>query len=60
VLSVRQYLVGLVAALDPSTTAGRTEPLSPATAVAGLVIALVLGYLIGVRALERYQLSAGD
>ncbi len=60
VLSVRQYVISIVAALDPS---GRVDPataLAPTTAVVAAVLVLAVGFAIGVRALERYQLSAGD
>jgi ABC-2 type transport system permease protein len=60
VLSVRQYVVGIVAALDPSGTVAPSAPLAPVTAVAGALIVAVVAFLLAVRRLERYQLSAGD
>jgi hypothetical protein len=60
VLSVRQYVVGIVAALDPSGTVAPSSPLAPVTAVAGALIVAVVALLVAVRRLERYQLSAGD
>lgn len=60
VLSVRQYVVGIVAALDPSGVEGLLAPLSPATAVVGALVVSGVAFVVAVRALERYQLSAGD
>jgi uncharacterized membrane-anchored protein len=60
VLSVRQYVVGIVAALDPAGAAGPSDPLSPVTAVVGLVAVTAVAFVVAVRALERHQLSAGD
>jgi ABC-2 type transport system permease protein len=60
ILSVRQYVVGLVAALDPSGTVGVAVPLSPATAVIGTLLVFAAAFAVAVRALERHQLSAGD
>ncbi|MEW6225885.1 MAG: ABC transporter permease [Chloroflexota bacterium] len=60
VLSVRQYVVGIVAALDPAGSVAPSAPLSPATAVVGVLAVAVVAFLVAVRRLERHQLSAGD
>lgn len=60
VLSVRQYLVGIVAAIDPAGASGLGDPLDPATVVACCAIVLAGSGLVAVRALERHQVQAGD
>jgi ABC-2 type transport system permease protein len=60
VLSIRQYLVGIVAALDPAGVRDAVGVLAPVTAVAGAAIVLVAAFAIAVRRLEAYELSAGD
>ncbi len=60
VLSIRQYVLSMVAAIDPSNTVGSASTLSTPTAIVGAVAVLAVGFLMAVRALERYQLSAGD
>ncbi len=60
VLSIRQYVISIVAALDPSGTVDASSALAPTTAVAAAAIVLILAFAIAVRRLERYQLSAGD
>jgi ABC-2 type transport system permease protein len=59
-LSIRQYVGSIAAAIDPAASVPGSAALAPATAVAGTVIVLVVAFLVAVRALERYQLSAGD
>lgn len=60
VLSVHQYLVGIVAALDPAGAAGIARPLAPATVAVCVVVVLVGAFLLSVRALQRHELRAGD
>jgi ABC-2 type transport system permease protein len=60
VLSIRQYLVGIVGALDPAGVVGTVSPLAPATVVVCCLIVLAGSGLVAVRALERHQLQAGD
>lgn len=60
VLSVCQYLVAIVAALDPAGNTGPVAPLAPVTAVVGVLVVFVVAFLVAVRALERHELSAGD
>ncbi len=59
ILSIRQYVASFVAALDPSGTVGAGTLATP-VAGAGAVVLLVLSFLVAVRALERYQVAAGD
>jgi ABC-2 type transport system permease protein len=60
ILSIRQYLVGLIAAVDPRWTAEAGTPLAPETAVAGVVLVTAVSFLVAVQALERHQVNAGD
>ena len=60
VLSVRQYVIGIAAALDPSASVGHVAPLEPAVAVAGTVLVLAGSFLVAVRALERHEIASGD
>ena len=60
VLSVRQYVIGIAAALDPSAAVGRAAPLEPVVAVAGAILVLAGSFLVAVRALERHEIASGD
>lgn len=60
VLSVRQYVVGLVAALDPSGAVDPASALAPATAIIGAIVVFIVAFVVAVRRLERYQIAAGD
>ncbi len=60
VLSVRQYVISIVGALDPSGVVSSSATLAATTAVLGAVVVFAVAFLVGVRALERHQLSAGD
>ncbi len=60
VLSIRQYLLGLIAAIDPHWVAGTGAPLAPGVAAAGAVLVAAGSFLVAVQALERHQVSAGD
>ena len=59
-LSVRQYVESFVAALDPSGTVDATGTLATPVAVSAAAIAFVVAFLVAVRALQRYQIAAGD
>lgn len=60
VLSVRQYLTGLVAAVDPSGAVGSGTPLALGVAVIGLLAVVAGSFLVAVWALERHEVTAGD
>jgi ABC-2 type transport system permease protein len=60
VFSIRQYVVSLIAWLDPSDAVRSASTLDTTTAIVGAVVVFVLAFLVAVRALQRYQLSAGD
>jgi ABC-2 type transport system permease protein len=60
VLSIRQYLLGIVAALDPAWVTSVTSPLAPATVGACSLAVFGGSLLLAIRALERHQLQAGD
>jgi hypothetical protein len=60
VFSVRQYVVSIVAQLDPSDTVRSASTLDTTTAMVGVVAVFVVAFGLAVRALQRYQLSAGD
>lgn len=60
VVSVRQHLAGIAAAIDPAARVDPGDPLSPATAVIGAALVFGLAFLVAVRRLEGYQISAGD
>lgn len=60
ILSIRQYLVGLIAAIDPHWAAGAGTPLAPGVAAVGAVLVTAVSFLVAVKALERHQVSAGD
>jgi ABC-2 type transport system permease protein len=60
VFSIRQYVVSMIAWLDPSDAVRSASTLDTTTAVVGAVVVFILAFLVAVRALQRYQLSAGD
>jgi ABC-2 type transport system permease protein len=60
VLSVRQYVLSIVAALDPSGAVDVSSTLEPLAAVTGSVVVFVVAFMVGVRALQRHQVTAGD
>ncbi len=60
ILSIRQYLVGLLAAVDPHWAPEAGTPLAPGVAVAGVILVTAVSFLVAVQALERHQVSAGD
>jgi ABC-2 type transport system permease protein len=60
ILSIRQYLTGIVGALDPAGVAGLPEPLAPVTVIACCAVVFAGSCVVAVRALERHQLQAGD
>lgn len=60
VLSVRQYVMAVVRALDPSGATRSTDALAIETALPLAIVVLVAAFWIGVRRLRSYQLAAGD
>jgi ABC-2 type transport system permease protein len=60
VLSIRQYMVGIVGALDPSWATAVASPLAPATVAACCAVVFGGSLVLAIRALERHQLQAGD
>lgn len=59
-LSIRQYVVGLVAAIDPAATVGTGASLAVGVALAGLLLVTAGSFAVAVRALEGHQVKAGD
>jgi ABC-2 type transport system permease protein len=60
VFSVRQYVISIIAQLDASDAVRSASTIDTTTAIAGAVVLFVGAFAIAVRALQRYQISAGD
>jgi ABC-2 type transport system permease protein len=60
VLSIRQYVMALVAALDPTGTVGSVPRLAPAVALTGAALVFGIALLVAVEGLERHEVAAGD
>lgn len=60
VLSIREYVLAIAGALDPSGPIAGGSPLSVPTALVGSAVVLVGGVLVAVLRLERLELSGGD
>jgi ABC-2 type transport system permease protein len=60
VLSIREYVLAIAGALDPSGTIAAGSPLSVPTALVGSVVVVVGGFLVAAIRLERLELTGGD
>jgi ABC-2 type transport system permease protein len=60
VLSIRQYVNAIVAALDPTGAVPDRSVLALPVALAGSVVVAVGAFILASRALARYQIRGGD
>jgi ABC-2 type transport system permease protein len=60
VLSIREYVLSIAGALDPSGRVAREALLDPAAAVVATVAVLVAAWLVATWRLSRLELAGGD
>jgi ABC-2 type transport system permease protein len=60
VFSVREYVMGIAGALDPSGTIAADAALGGPTAVVGAGLVVAAGFTVAVLRLERLELTGGD